>query len=207
MIQFTIKQGDIDRVIKTLKVMEVGNPQSTLRSGFKALTIETAGKLQENLRAGKYLNRRTGHLAQSIGSAIHDDSDGSITGIVGSGVRTRRNRLPYANIHEPGGHITPKSSKYLAIPIGKALTASGVARFKPRQIEQRYDDSAVFKSKSGALIIWGIMRGKRKTRVDPLFVLKKSVTIPARYYMSKTVKELTPRVAEIMVRGVKAHIH
>lgn len=99
---------------------------------------------------------------------------------------------PYAFIHEYGGTIVPKG-KYLVFPvtidgrrhlrahvtIRAALGAPGVSIAPNR--------------KGGGLLVFG-KKGK-KGRVL-LYVMKKSVTLPARPYMRRALKEGTGAIAE-----------
>ena len=98
--------------------------------------------LVENL-SGPILKKRSGNLAASIGMHIEQGS-GEITGVVGSGGQSEMPahieggedekvdpmyRMIYANILENGGQIVPgPGKKALAIPIGQALSPSGVAK-------------------------------------------------------------------------------
>lgn len=192
-IKIEINKQDLERVLKRLKRLSPGEQVSTFRDAWQRATEHVTRLMVFNV-SGKILHRRTGQL-----SKIQYKIDRKkIVSIIGNRVISG-NPVPYTAIHEYGGVIKPKHGKYLAIPMGKALTPSGVARFKPRQIESAgYDDSAVFRSKRGTLIMWGIKHLKSKDRVDPLFVLKKSVKIPARHWVSKTAKEATPGVMKIL---------
>ena len=70
--------------------------------------------------------------------------------------------------------ITPKRGKFLAIPIGEALTPSGVVKAKfasPRLVK----DGFFIKSRTGRLL-FGYKVGKRG-KFRPLFVLVKSVLV------------------------------
>src|SRR6185436_16812954 len=48
------------------------------------------------------------------------------------------NVLEYAAAQEFGAEISPKNSKYLAIPLEDAMTEMGVARGKPRDFDNTY---------------------------------------------------------------------
>ena len=80
-----------------------------------------------------------------------------------------------AGVHEYGATITPKRSSYLAVPLDAVLTNTGRARFgySPRD----WPDTRIHKSKSGHLFIVQDQHGKE---LLPLYILKKSVTLPAR---------------------------
>lgn len=83
----------------------------------------------------------------------------------GNAVRVGTN-LRYARIHHTGGVIKPKTAKYLAIP----LTKEAAVR-KPRE----FTDTFIAKG--------CIMRTLADGKIEALYALKKSVTIPARPYM------------------------
>ena len=131
------------------------------------------------------LSRRTGELARH-----------AIQYTVVTGKATMRlvvwvsKAVPYARIHEFGGTVRPKSSKYLAIPIGAAKTKAGVARKRPREIPNlkfvpRKGRSPLlvlehFKNVKVKLLGKTIRTDKVVTKSTPMFVLKRSVTIPPR---------------------------
>jgi hypothetical protein len=79
--------------------------------------------------------------------------------------------------------IRPKSSKYLAIPVGGALTKAGAPRFNsPRDLEGRL--SLIKGKKADTFLMIEKRRGKRGQNLkireqDIYFVLKKQVTVPA----------------------------
>jgi len=74
--------------------------------------------------------------------------------------------LRYARIQHEGGVITPKNAKFLAIPMTAAARAKS-----PRDFEDTFIRKGV------------IFRKLDDGKVEALYVLKKSVTIPARPYM------------------------
>jgi hypothetical protein len=104
--------------------------------------------------------------------------------------------------------IRPRRGKYLAIPLKAALTPSGVARGTPRG--GTWGKTSVAKSKAGNLIIWGrkIMRSKNEhenrlgNKIIPLFILKKSVTIPTRIHPKDIMAWATPRLTKEMSIGI-----
>jgi phage gpG-like protein len=161
---------------------------------FQRIGEETANIVKSNL-SGRILNTRTGHLRVKTESKVVSTSD-NITATIGSGVRTG-GRLPYAEIHETGGVIRPKRGKHLTIPMAAALTAAGVPRFTARQVfsgQTPYDKGAVI-----GKTVFGIMKGEKPT---PLFSLVKSVTIPARRYMSRSLEEIENRVTSIIKESI-----
>lgn len=79
-----------------------------------------------------------------------------------------------------GGTVTPKGHPYLAIPIMENGSERRTA--KPKQ----YQNTFVARSRNGNLVIFQTVtkasKGKRAV-IRPLFVLKESVTIPARPFL------------------------
>lgn len=82
--------------------------------------------------------------------------------------------LPYAQIQENGGVITPKNGMYLTIPLDEALTPSGVAKFSAREAE-----AAGYKTFVRGKVIFGVKDGI----LYPLFALVTQVILPARPYV------------------------
>lgn len=79
--------------------------------------------------------------------------------------------LKYARMQDFGGVITPKSGRFLTIPLGGT-------RGSPRN----HPGGFFITSKAGNLL-YVIKTGK--TGIKPLFVLKNSVTIPGKAYLRK----------------------
>ena len=96
----------------------------------------------------------SGKLLNSISYRIEDDKI-----IIGTNVK-------YAKIHHFGGVITPKKAKYLAIPITKAARV-----LSPRDFKDTFVSKGV------------IFRKLSDGKIEALYALKKSVTIPPRPYM------------------------
>ncbi len=145
---------------------------------FRALTLLEAEILQ-NIRKGAGLHVRTGTLLNSIGASkkVVEDSNGFIYGEIGP------EGVPYAAIHEFGGTIVPKNAKALAIPTRENQRPDGLPKITTQDLKNGLVPSFVNKG-----IIFGIFGGKGKTaEAMALFILKSSVTIPARPYLSTAV--------------------
>lgn len=163
-----------------------------LRAAFKTVGRRFLGRLKtERLSGRPGLNKRTSELARSFQMEIGGDALADLYLKVYT-------RAKQARIQEKGGVVRPVNSKYLAIPIGGAVTPAGVAKGSPRD----FKDTIVARSKAGNLIIFQKLgktkSGKQRTRrfvragsdtaerssVIPLFLLKKEVTIPPRLGMA-----------------------
>lgn len=196
MITLTFDKKQLERITDKIKSISPAASNSVTRKAFTDLTLETESRLKQNL-SGSILKVRSGRLRSSIGSKVMDQGK-NLLGEVGSGVR-QGGRVPYANIHETGGTITPKRTQYLAIPLPAALTSAGVLRAKPRD----WPNTFIAKSAAGNLIIFQRKLGKGAIA---LFVLKKSVKIPASEYMSRTVDNIAAKASEIMNRSIEREL-
>lgn len=119
------------------------------------------------------VNRRTGNLARSFKSKV---TDSTLLNAVVLDVQPEGPGAEYADLQEFGGTITPKRAKNLWIPIAGNLTPAGVARITPTEAINR----GGFYAKG---IFFGkplVGKGKATAKPVPLFVLKKSVTVPGR---------------------------
>lgn len=162
-----------------------------MRSAMRAWASNFwATLVRERLSGSPYLNRRTGNLARDW---VIDVSDGDQMQVE---VRTQGTANAYAGIHETGGTVRPKNSKYLWIPLKPNQTASGVARLSPRQAIQ-----------AGGFIDWRgpIFYGTHGTtstggakRLVPLFVLKREVRIPPRMGAGSLFQSQVPNLERLI---------
>ncbi len=197
MIELTLQQADLERIAQRIQQLDINDRSQALLKGFQtaALYIESMLKLSVS---GFILNVRTGRLRSSIGSLVEGGED-SLKATIGSGVRQGK-RVPYADIHEIGGMIIPKRKRFLTIPLDAAKTAAGVTRFTARALmlgQTKYSGSFINKG-----IIFGTLNKGKSKRVVPLFVLKTSVNIPARYYMSKTLEATQGSIVNIILKKI-----
>jgi len=106
----------------------------------------------------------------------------------------------YANAHVgPKGskkEIRPKNSKWLTIPLDAMKTKAGASRGSAQGawVKGHYDDTFFERSKAGELILWGMKELKTKDKFTPLFVLKKSVKIPARIHPEELLDWVETRI-------------
>lgn len=137
------------------------------------------------------VNRRTGNLARSWRSRLYESP---LLGGIVIDINPEGPGSEYASLQEFGGTVVPKKSRYLWIPIAGNLTPTGAARITPREAIDRggFFAKGVFFGK--AITQRGIpqrsqhlggagYKGKviaRGENITPLFVLKKSVTVPGR---------------------------
>lgn len=178
MITVTFNKADVQRIEEKLKKLSIYNRSNVLLKAFAQGAVLLERELKQSTRAGRPLHRRTGHLSNSIGSVVVNKKD-QLYALIGSGVRTGR-RLPYADILETGGTITARRTKYLTIPLPAALTKAGVAR---KRRARDWPNTFVLR-KNGNLYI--VQKNGRFGTLKFLYILKKSVEIPAFQYMATT---------------------
>lgn len=129
---------------------------------------------KDNIKAQGLIRTRT--LSRSIHQEVAEQTTTRAAVDVGTNVE-------YAAIHEFGGTISAKTSKYLAIPVGN-YTGS------PR----KYGDLRVRKTAKGTLLL---VDGSQKVQ----YVLKQSVDIPARPYLRPAADEHTQGIQSEMTKA------
>ena len=129
---------------------------------------DTAAHIQVNYLTGQVLKRRSSMLAKAVDGWLEGPLDGMVGVREGSGVDQYKWLLG-----DEQKTITPKRGKFLAIPIGEALTPAGVVKAKfasPRLV----DDGFFIRSKGK--LLFGYKVGKRG-KFRPLFIMVKSVLV------------------------------
>ena len=111
------------------------------------------------------LSSRSGAMVQSIIESVEVNGRtfDKITGQIGGSM--------IAAVQEFGATITPKTAKYLTVPLPAALDSQGIPKKKSAR---EWDNTFVAQSKAGNLIIFQ----RDGAKIIPLYVLKTSVTIP-----------------------------
>jgi len=129
------------------------------------------------------LHNRSGLLRRSLKTDVKGTTLKDLRGDVYTDVK-------YAPIHEKGGTISAidkylrvPGGPYLNIPLATNKTAAGVMRMNARQVFSA--GGYIIKSRIGNYLV---MSGTDQ----PMFVLKKQVTIPARLGMEKAAEGEIP---------------
>lgn len=151
-----------ETLIRKFRAMSEAAQGGTLANVAKAGGLVIQNAARANIQKQGLIRTRT--LSKSVHVEVVQQSKDNAAVEVGT-------NLEYAAIHEFGGTIRPKSAKYLAIPVG-ARTGS------PR----RHADLKVRKTPKGNLLL---VDGGGVTQ----YVLKPSVTIPARPYLRPAIDE------------------
>ncbi len=135
--------------------------------GLKEGVKYAAGRVVKDYLSGQSLKRRTGQLARAVDGWMA----GPLEGVVGVREGAAVDKYKWL-LGDESKTITPKKSKFLAIPIGEGLTGAGVPRYaSPRQVPGGF----FVRTKAGNLL-FGYKKGKRG-KFRPLFVLVKSVFV------------------------------
>ncbi len=139
---------------------------------FRALTV-IEGNIKNQLRGPSGLKRRTGRLLNTWGENKKiTESGNTVIGEMSSA------GVPYAAIHEFGGTITAKG-KALTIPLSSNQRADGSPKVTIQELFAT--KGRAFTTKNGVVMQ---VSGKGKAaKLTPMFVFRKSVTIPARPYV------------------------
>lgn len=149
-----------------------------LQGAMSGTATATITDLKLRMRGGGSgtVGVRSGRLRSSLGQ---------VTTVNGSLINTLLGSMGvvYARIQEFGGTIRPKKGKYLAIPVGPALTAAGVARFGPRDVEGLF----FIKTANGGLLVRREGKGSR-SRLVTYFVLVTSATLKPKLGLRETIQ-------------------
>ena len=136
------------------------------------------------------LGRRTGDLARSI-SARTTGTSPNINSIT---MRLVSAGVPYAPIHEFGGTIKPRRAKNLTIPLDDNLTAGGDVRYPSARAlfgQNSSSQNAFVMRVNGKAFI--VLKRRGESDLKFLWLLVKSVKIPARLGFHSTWKKQAPK--------------
>lgn len=212
MIEIRMDKRQIDGIRDKLKKLSPLDRESVTYKWMKNFGIEGEKIMRADVLAGQTLHKRTGMLANSFSSRVGMENKTAVLRI-GSGVRhggwaqqgetryTGQGRLPYAEIHERGGVIRPKKGKYLTIPFPYNQTPAGVTKMSARRMFQQYPDTTFIAHG----IIFRKLRKSDKS-IQPMFKLVRSVTIPARRYMTIGSEVLATKVEPSLTRTIEKFI-
>lgn len=188
----TVKQTTISEFMKIMGGMPKSFERQLMRFTFMIATDvrrEAIVNAKRNFGMTARNNSRGVAIAPSRGGLISS----ILVAVVGKypGVTIGNITVPYAAIHEFGGVIKPKNAKYLTIPQDPFFVGKRAREF----------DLSVVRAKSGNLYLV-----QKNTGVFA-YLLKKSVTMPARPYLSPAMdyvvkSDKTKQNAEKLLGGM-----
>lgn len=164
---------------------DLGRVQAELprmvRQALTATALEAEAEARRN--ATTRLKVRTGRLRSSIQSSVDGDGDRvRVTLQAGQ-------EVPYARAQEFGAVITPRSARFLAIPVGPALTIAGVSRYaSPRDVPGLHFARGTLQDAQGN--VW--------------YVLKRSVTIRGTRFLGDAVDKAVDNLPNRVTTGFRA---
>lgn len=160
--------------------------------------------------SGNPLQPRTRNLARALFTRV-ELSGQALVGRVGFD----HAKAAYARIHELGGRIVPKNGRFLTIPVGEALTPGGVPRFDAREFIERTKKggggiqgftasfvNANYTAIMGVRRVAGGGRNVANVNFEPVFLLRRSVVLPARRPLGETLDENRDEIRQAFETGV-----
>ncbi len=169
-----------DELMRKFKALDEAVQEEALAFAVLEGAKVITDEARANIQKQGLIKTRT--LSRSISEAIEERSATRAVVAIGT-------NLEYAAIHEYGGTIRPKNGKYLAIPVG---TYKGSPT--------THADLKVVKTRSGSLVMLD-------DNGTVQYVLKPSVTIPARPYLRPALddkkEEARQRIGESLKRLIE----
>jgi hypothetical protein len=156
---------------------------SALVAAFVKVGLGLEAHLKREELSGQALGVRTGGGRRSTFYRVQTGSDRDVEVVIGNDLR----KAKYMRAQNDGATIVPKTSQYLAIPIGNAKTAKGVTRFSARQVISSPGSFGY----TGTFVKNGIIFGHKgnDAKPEPLFALKRRVTLKAVGFLAHTLSE------------------
>lgn len=183
---FTDIEASVGKLVEDLThsvdsaVLAVGvEAQKALQLVAKSVAAKHANPWNGRVvNESRYLQARSGGGIRSILQSVRQTDASAL--LVGAQISTGA-----LTVHETGATVTAKRANYLTIPLPAALDAVGL----PLRARARdWDNTFVARSKRGVLMIFR----KDGKEITPLYLLKRSVTIPPRLSMSQEVTDGLP---------------
>ena len=187
--------------LRMLAEMRANIPR-IMETGLQRVAIEASGQVVFQIKPGNSLIPHSGGLAKSWVPRTGAEVKIETTAIGAKGYLASNH--PASRIQNVGGEVTPKTAKYLAIPLDDAKTKSGVPRWaSPREvpglsvIPVRGRLYLVRKTGTGTAIKGGRIR-RTAAKIEWLFLLVKSVTVPPSRYIDRATASTIANTPGIM---------
>jgi len=158
-----------------------------------------AGNVNRNYLQGQALKHRTGNLARSVMGVLTGPGEATIGVPAGTAVDKYQWLLG-----DEQKTITPTRGKFLAIPIGEALTGAGVTKEKYQVPLRSITGGFFIRTKSGRLL-FGYKNGKRG-KFRPLFTMVTSVLVQGSGALFDGVEESIPDMTAAIQQSVEKAI-
>ena len=155
--------------------------------------------LNELDSAPKEIRSRRGRLRSSVRGSVFGNNLQNLRARLSVGSKW----APYGAIQEWGAKPKPRTAQYMRIPLRAALTPAGKVKSKARAVRSGttsggnpvytsgFGRLVPIRTKKGNLVIVAKRKGRRGKEEygtkEPLYVLKKSVTVPPRLNARKNL--------------------
>lgn len=163
---------------------QLNNVSKRLRTQTKKLAMAAGKLIRTNIatEVERFAENPTGALADSFVVLVGPSSAGEKP----KAAVTIESTKPYAGIHERGGTIRPKRSRFLTVPL------TPLARKIPAKLWGRRLFGITSK-RGNKLLVTRAGRGIR-----PQFLLKRSVFIKKKSYVSKALRRSQPALKNLL---------
>jgi phage gpG-like protein len=202
--------GRVRGIQETQAVLRQAEPilMDEMDASARAAAFQVTRTAQKNYlsgprptRLGVVTNRLRGSLSEGAPDFVFDlqRQQARIT------VRTGTN-VEYAPAHEFGAIIKPKKGRYLAIPTALAKTPAGALKGQYAGGLRQIQDLFIQRSKSGVLFAARKAPAtgrQRRSGFEVLFWLVKSVKIPARPFLSSSLKDNVQWINDRFNQGLR----
>jgi hypothetical protein len=197
----------IEEWTQRLKALGADGIKRAMSVPMAKLALSAEADAKRN--ATSMLSVRTGRLRSSISARSGYTGDAwELRLRAGGGDKD----LSYARIQELGGTVRPKKGKFLAIPVGPALTGAGVAKFASARdapglvlVQSRGGNFLLVKAETergpaGTSAKTGrATRGKLTSKAGEVwYVLRTSVTIPPHPYLGNALAAARLKLAPML---------
>lgn len=176
-----------DTATPLLEDLDASLLDTVKRGALKSAEL-TAGVLRREIMQ-TYPNGRGGLARSYRPSLVAVSGKKVVTGVFSD--------LVYAGIQNRGGVVTPRNAKALAIPLNKSIPVGKWPRHFAR------GELFFVKSKRGNSLL---ARTKGKDGIEPMFLLRKSVTIRGTNYLGRASKKASPLIEKEMGSAVKLQV-
>ena len=194
--------SDVNRFAVRMEGLASGGLRVLLRRAAIGIALNAEGNAKRY--ATSRLRTRSGRLRNSIAGSAHDTPTG-VQVRLSAGGRIQGQNVKYAGTQEGPSDgrshtvIRSRSGGYLSIPVHKSLfTAAGVQRYpSPRSLP----NLRVTKGSRGGLVLRNTLTG------EVFYVLRKSVSIPAKRFMRDGLQDAVATVPDEYRNVIRTVIH
>lgn len=159
------------------------------RAFFKnteAWASATIRYIKLSYKGGNVFKRPPKEINERLGMKVVRTGADAAEILLGTGEYVGRQEVVYARIQEEGGWIFPRKAKALAIPF------PGV-----KGVPANYRSSSwIIGKQNGANVGMIVTVTGKRGKLKPLFLLRKSVKLPARHWFSRPIAEQMPALAD-----------